>query len=359
MKIFVQRNGFLFVAVFVAIFFFSAIDSARAIDIIFKPQVSIPGSEFIASRVVTVDKDTLVNYVRAIYAFLIALSGILAVAVIVFAGFGWMLSAGNQEKIRHSKSLMVGALMGLFLAMFSYSLLNTLNTDIVKLNNIFDVGTIPRLDQIYFSGDSEASAEVVQNCSDSISTAADPSCTGLSVVATTSGGNTTTVANLKSTSLYLFADAARAWEYMASDYYNVFSKAIPVNHMFRSSQYQSCLYQSWNAGGQKGHTVAKPCSSPHEKGVGVDVNTSSLTQEQYNWLVCQKQTTCDITKESTKYAGGVSHPLNKVATNTYGFLILNYNPKKSDGVIWEQHHFTYVTKQPSIVDICPSTTACR
>lgn len=73
------------------------------------------------------------HYVAAAYRFLVGLAGVLALAVIVFAGFGWIQAAGSAEKIKVAKGQITGALLGLFLALFSYTLLQMVNPDLLNL----------------------------------------------------------------------------------------------------------------------------------------------------------------------------------------------------------------------------------
>ena len=55
---------------------------------------------------------------------LVAFLGIIAVMIILFAGFRWMLSGGNDEKVAEAKKTMVSGLIGLFLVLTSYSIAN-------------------------------------------------------------------------------------------------------------------------------------------------------------------------------------------------------------------------------------------
>lgn len=55
---------------------------------------------------------------------MIALSflGIITVIIILFAGFKWMTSGGNQETVASSKKMLIAGLIGLLIILFSLAL---------------------------------------------------------------------------------------------------------------------------------------------------------------------------------------------------------------------------------------------
>lgn len=64
-------------------------------------------------------------YARIIRAFL-GFIGVAALVTFVFAGFGFIFSGGNPEKVKKTKDMMVYAILGVFIAMGSYALLDFL-----------------------------------------------------------------------------------------------------------------------------------------------------------------------------------------------------------------------------------------
>lgn len=88
-----------------------------------KLQVSIGGKEI----------SGLEGYISALYQYLIAISGILAGIMIVWAGVKWLMSAGNAEMISDAKHKIGGAIIGLVLVVMSYVLLQTINPALVTL----------------------------------------------------------------------------------------------------------------------------------------------------------------------------------------------------------------------------------
>ncbi len=61
-----------------------------------------------------------VALVSRIVNIILGFVGVLAVVLIVLAGFKWMTSAGNEEQIREAKSLMRNAVIGLAIVLLAY-----------------------------------------------------------------------------------------------------------------------------------------------------------------------------------------------------------------------------------------------
>ncbi len=60
----------------------------------------------------------IVDVIRFILGFL----GIIAVVIILFAGFKWMTSGGNEEKVSEAKKMLVNGLIGLVIILCSYAI---------------------------------------------------------------------------------------------------------------------------------------------------------------------------------------------------------------------------------------------
>lgn len=72
------------------------------------------------------------DFIRTNYTFLISVAAILAVIMIIVAGFQWVMSGGNSEAISSAKKRIGGAVIGLFIAYTSYFILNTINPSLVN-----------------------------------------------------------------------------------------------------------------------------------------------------------------------------------------------------------------------------------
>ncbi|HBA36626.1 TPA: hypothetical protein DCZ15_01995 [Candidatus Falkowbacteria bacterium] len=123
----------------------------KAID--FRPQVSIPNSIFTTTGAVSsgsADEDgkfqsnLLANYIKAIYDYGLAISGILAAIVLMAGGVLWLTSAGNDTKITQAKELISGSVIGIIILSGSWIILNTINPNLWKLKEISVTGIAKR-----------------------------------------------------------------------------------------------------------------------------------------------------------------------------------------------------------------------
>lgn len=73
------------------------------------------------------------DFIQSNYSYILSLASILAVIMIVVAGFQWVTSGGNSEAISSAKNRIGGAVIGLFIAYTSYFILNTINPYLVNL----------------------------------------------------------------------------------------------------------------------------------------------------------------------------------------------------------------------------------
>ena len=75
-------------------------------------KIGLPGKEKSEERVLEVVTDTI----RA----LLGLMALIFLIIILVAGFRWMTSGGNEEKIGKSKKLIGNALIGILIIFFAY-----------------------------------------------------------------------------------------------------------------------------------------------------------------------------------------------------------------------------------------------
>ncbi len=73
------------------------------------------------------------DFLKTNFNLAITFAGILAVIMIVIAGVQWVTSGGNSEMITSAKKRIGGALTGLLIAYLSFTILNTINPDLVNL----------------------------------------------------------------------------------------------------------------------------------------------------------------------------------------------------------------------------------
>ena len=105
-------------------------------EVKFYPQIGIPGSDFNVGDKVLIDGGSFINYLSAIYKWSVGAIAIIAVVMIMIAGFQWMAAAGNASAIGQAKSRISSSLIGLLLAIGAYSILNFVNPSLVYLRTL-------------------------------------------------------------------------------------------------------------------------------------------------------------------------------------------------------------------------------
>jgi D-alanyl-D-alanine dipeptidase len=90
------------------------------------------------------------SYIAVIYNIAIASVGILAAVMLTFGGFMWLSAGGNLSQIEHAKTYIFGALTGLILTLGAYSILYTINPQILTLK--LDVEVIEAEEDVNFIG---------------------------------------------------------------------------------------------------------------------------------------------------------------------------------------------------------------
>jgi len=98
----------------------------------FYPQVGIPDTKYQPGEGIPVEPETFAEYLIAIYNWAIRAILVLAVIVIMIAGFQWMTAAGNASKIGQAKERIVSAFIGIALAIGSYAILSFISPSLVK-----------------------------------------------------------------------------------------------------------------------------------------------------------------------------------------------------------------------------------
>lgn len=96
--------------------------------------VPLPG--FPGGNNIQIDCLTLGDYLSYIYKFVIGLVGLLSVFMITVGGFIWIFAGGNSGKVKQAKDYIRGAVTGLLLAVFSYSILYIINPQLVEIKRI-------------------------------------------------------------------------------------------------------------------------------------------------------------------------------------------------------------------------------
>lgn len=143
----------IFVAVIVvltcSVYFLSLVKTISAAEpILVNLQVPIKEQEKTATN--------YANYIKTIYEFGVAGAGVIAVVMIMVGGIMWVVAAGNPTKIGQAKEYITNAIIGILLVLGSYTLLQTINPELVKLR-------VPVLKSIAKKGDLGTMASGCQN----------------------------------------------------------------------------------------------------------------------------------------------------------------------------------------------------
>lgn len=85
------------------------------------------------------DSAALGKCVVAVYKWSLGVGVILALLMIIFAGYLYMTSGGNAQRVATAKEFFAGALIGLIVLFAAVVILRTINPELVKFNNIKDL----------------------------------------------------------------------------------------------------------------------------------------------------------------------------------------------------------------------------
>ena len=110
-----------------------------------QPRIKIPGVKFTPIDEIEVEETGSGNlyinipflgeYIAAVYRYLIVAITVLSVVTIIIGGIRWMVPAG-QENIKHAQKEIMGAIIGLLIALGSYVLLYAINPNLVEFKSL-------------------------------------------------------------------------------------------------------------------------------------------------------------------------------------------------------------------------------
>lgn len=78
--------------------------------------------------------ESIGEYTNLVYQFALGIVGIMAVVLIMFGGIRWISAAGNEQTISDAKEIIVAAVIGLVIALLSYSILVFINPRFTNLD---------------------------------------------------------------------------------------------------------------------------------------------------------------------------------------------------------------------------------
>lgn len=95
----------------------------------YTPMEPIPGTSTV---------NNFCDYIQAVYKFGIWTVGIAAMFMIMFGGYTYLLSAGNNASMEKAKGFIFDAIAGLVLALTAYLILYVINPDLIKIKIFCD-----------------------------------------------------------------------------------------------------------------------------------------------------------------------------------------------------------------------------
>ncbi len=129
--------------IFLAFVFFVLPSSSLAEGVCFKPEFPIPGFELDGAKdgcpggkILSSKGDAIIVYINALYKYGAGLAGLMAMFMIVFAAWQWIMASGNAGKIDNAKDTIRGALLGLTLLFAGNLLLSNITTRLVSFNGL-------------------------------------------------------------------------------------------------------------------------------------------------------------------------------------------------------------------------------
>ena len=111
-----------------------AADTSDSKPILFRLNIGIPGSKFIAGQDITLTGATFGEYISALYVFFVGVAGILATVMIIYGGYKYVISRGNAGKMSDARDQITTAITGLVLSLGAYLILLTINPHLVKFD---------------------------------------------------------------------------------------------------------------------------------------------------------------------------------------------------------------------------------
>ncbi len=70
----------------------------------------------------TADSRSVEDYISLVISIILSLLGVIFLALMMYGGIIWMTAAGNDEKVKKAKDLIIQALIGLVIVLSAYAI---------------------------------------------------------------------------------------------------------------------------------------------------------------------------------------------------------------------------------------------
>ena len=119
-----------FSIIFLVIILLGLASSAQAITTIVKDYPELSGTKRPGEAE---PGDALPQFIKYVFVFSLSIVGIIGLAAIVIAAFGYLTAVGNPQKAADANDKILSALLGIILLLGSFLLLRTINPDLLRL----------------------------------------------------------------------------------------------------------------------------------------------------------------------------------------------------------------------------------
>ena len=83
----------------------------------------------------------LIQTVASIINFLLGFLGVIAVVLVLWAGFKWMTAAGDEQQISTAKKILAGGVIGLAIVLVAYAITAFVIDQLLEATQFKDYGT--------------------------------------------------------------------------------------------------------------------------------------------------------------------------------------------------------------------------
>lgn len=80
------------------------------------------------------DPKNPVEIIGSLIGIALSFLGIIFLCLIIYAGFVWMTSAGNQQKVMHAKKILQNAIIGLIIILSAYSITSFILGELLEVS---------------------------------------------------------------------------------------------------------------------------------------------------------------------------------------------------------------------------------
>lgn len=136
-----MKNKKIFIVLALLAIVFIGASQASAADIIFKPSVTIPGAGdvpggFALGTEYKITGDSIAQYIYLIYVYGSRFAAVLAMFMLVIAGWQWVMAGGVPERINRSKDIIIGVFVGLALLFGGNVLMSQISSKLVTFDTL-------------------------------------------------------------------------------------------------------------------------------------------------------------------------------------------------------------------------------